>query len=556
MIPHRGFESHTLRHDVGSPRRPTTPAPSTAAAPPAPDGARFAPGFVVVALLCAAPALLLSSADGSADAVVLVAAAALLVGASLAQAPVVRRGSLSETAGIAVLVATTALVIVVLLRSRWPVADHLGHVAALLVSTASVRRRWARSLIQAVTLVVVAGLLYDAAVRPEQLLVDAVVPTVLLLAITLLASALSDDLQRARRRAREARQRSATRAELLTTVRRLARHDAADAMVAATGSLRALGFDVAAAARHHDGWLVPLTADGMRWTRPVPAADERLAEVLEADRTVVFPDYATTGRRIAGLELGTVLAAPVRADGETHGLLIAARRRPGDPDPADVEILDVLAAHLGAGFATERAEQRQLELLTRLRGLEQLRGRFVQHVAEDLRDPLTVIRALTHTLAVHDGRLPEVERQQRVQQLAAQSADLAATVEALLQMSRDTPAALAAPTATALRELLDVPLEGASWGRLHVRVDAPLARRALEALRRAGFGEVHAVDVQLVDGDVRIRLDRPRTESLETRFAESVAEQLLVAAGVRWRRGDRWVELRLPRAGAEQEPPS
>ncbi|MEX0836324.1 MAG: GAF domain-containing protein, partial [Nitriliruptor sp.] len=258
---------------------------------------------------------------------------------------------------------------------------------------------------------------------------------------------------------------------------------------------------------------------------------------LETGRTVVSPDYRNDELRLPGLDLGAVVATPIRADGRDIGVLTAGVPDAGAPPMGDVEVVEVLAAHLGGALALERVEDNQAVLLSRLRDLDRLRANFVDRVSEDLRDPLTVVRGVAQTLVKHGERVPVEQRAEMLARLTAQASELARTLETLLDFSRVQVGKVdPRPEPIDLVELLAEPLAGTGLelnvrGRPVVVVDRDLVRRAVEILLRGPVTADVGLIVGEADATVSIDVGFRATDGLEASFAMSLAEQLLVAGG-------------------------
>lgn len=510
---------------------------------------------MAIGVVACLPPALWAGPGGGPDGPFLVGASVLSVAGLVAQAMRDRLGRRArELAVLAVLVGAGTLLIGLAARSTLPVHDLLGHIAALQVTTSAIRRPAVRLTVQAMIIVGTTVLL----VRDVSLLggtspiAGVVGPVLLLAAVTALASALASDLERARRTAAAAAHRSAVRADLLDAVRDVAHAGQQQVFAGAVEGLLALGFDVAAVALLRGDALVPEHVAGLRWEQPLPVVHPQAQRVLASHRPVVLDDYTAAPDAVAGVRLGTVLVVPVRAEGRPLGVLMAAHRRPGAPVDADVEVVDVLAAHLAAVLVTERTERRQRELLTRLRELEELRAGFITRVTDDLRDPLTVVRLASQGLATRAADLQPDRRGRLASALAEQAGQLERTIEALLDFSRGTPDRDGTPEIVDVRDVLvparrsGMAITGTARGA--VLVDLPLLRRAIEVLWRADPDREHPVDVRATEEDITLAFRLTGLTTLEGDVAWSVGEQLAVAAGIHITREGDVVCLRLPRA--------
>jgi GAF domain-containing protein len=420
--------------------------------------------------------------------------------------------------------------------------------AAMVCAMAPVARAAIRLPVQVLT-VVVYGLLLAQAGRPTA---DVVLPLVFLASVAVLASMLARDLDRARIAERRARHDASRRAELLTAVRELPGATPAEAAVAACATMRSLGFDAAGCTIVRGDRLVDLHLDGL----PAPPEPLRVGEGLAGaavaeNRTLVVGDYQADPRRLgARRDIGSAVVAPVRIGTTPVGDVIGARRERRTPTEAEVEVAEVLAAHLGATFATDEALRRQQQLLNRMGQLERMRGSFVANVSDELRDPLTVVREVAGTLARHGLELDRQQRTELFDRMAAHSEHLRRTIDALLdfsrfQSSRPEPTVEAIELAVLLDPVLrvtDADLSpDAATHAAQVHVDGSLVRQALTLLVAGSLGVGGSdvptrLTVSRANGAVRVEVHAVGIAPAPP-LVRSLAEQLLVAAGAELRDG-------------------
>ncbi len=522
--------------------------------PTGPGGIRFSPRLVVLACLACVPAALTAGPAGGPDAPMLVLMGALvLVVVRLAMVDEHVDATRRERVAVGVLVATALVIVAIAVRSALPAGAWLGAFAAATVGLTAVRRTRMRLLAQggvvaALLLVLVPGTDLTSAVGVVMVLG----PMLLVAAIAALSSALADDLALARQREWATRRAAERRAELLEAVRELSRAGPGQAVDITVEALRGLGFPVAAVLLEEQGVLRPHRVDGIEPRDDIGTGIS--GHALETGRTVISGDYRRDELRLPGLDLGAVVATPIPAADRNLGVLVVGLHEPGAPPHGDIEVVEVLAAHLGGALATERVVHNQDALLARLRDLDGLRASFVDRVSEDLRDPLTVVRGVAQTLAAYGDRLPDEQRRDLLARLTAQAGDLSDTLEALLDFSRvHVGRADPRPERVDALELLAPGLAGTGIevhvdGRPIVVVDRALVHRAFELLRRAtidvddGLRLVQGPDVLGVDVHLR------QLDALQGGFARALAEQLLVAAGARTQRLPRGLRLLLPLA--------
>jgi GAF domain-containing protein len=433
--------------------------------------------------------------------------------------------------------------------------------AATVCAMAPVSRAAIRLPVQAAT-VSIFGVMLVQAERPPT---DVVLPLVLLTSIAVLASVLAHDLDRARVAERRARRDALRRAELLTAVRELPGATAAEAAVAACAAMRALGFDAAGCTIVRGGRLVDLHLDDL----PAPPEPLRVGEGLAGaavveNRTLVVGDYQADPRRLGvRRDIGSAVVASIRTGATAVGGVIGSRRERRTPTEAEVEVAEVLAAHLGAVFATDEALRRQQQLLSRMGQLERMRGSFVANVSDELRDPLTIVREVAGTLARHGLELDPQQRTDLFERMATHSEHLRRTIDALLDFSRfQSSHPEPAVERIEVVELLDPVLRGADAELspeaaalgAQVHVDGSLVRHALTLLVAGTVGPGGSdgptrLEVSRANGAVWVEVHAAGTAPAPP-LVRSLAEQLLVAAGAELRDGAVPV-LHLPLADAE-----
>jgi signal transduction histidine kinase len=370
----------------------------------------------------------------------------------------------------------------------------------------------------------------------------------LLLAVAAVAEVFFRELSRARLAAAEQRRAAERRAELLQTVRELPGSSVADASRAVTRTLRALAFDAAGVAEINRQVLVAVHLDNLTATgAPVARGSGVSWQAIEQDRTIVLSDYRTAEHRLPERDqLGAVVVTPIRLDGEPRGTLMCARFEPGEPSPAEIEIAEVLAAHLGGVVAAERRLDRQRELLDRAAELDRMRAGLVSAVTSEIRDPLAIVRGIAAILGNHGDDVGADQRRVFLERLQSQSQDLRRVVDAILAFShlqarRREPQVRVVPFSQVVGALplgRGVELETSTAdGRAHVCVDLELLRLGFELLlepREDADGRVRPVHLCLtsdVDGDVVELIRRPGGNPEVSALTISLASQLLMSAG-------------------------
>lgn len=210
-------------------------------------------------------------------------------------------------------------------------------------------------------------------------------------------------------------------------------HD--EAVAATVRILRELGFDAAGVSFVRDGMLHAELLDGVGDPGPLPIGRGLAGRALVTGRTVVTADYVTHPDRLEDITGDrAVVVAPVRVDDRPIGVVMCDRHAVGAPTDAEVEIAEVLAAHLGGVLTTLERRRRQSELLRRATRLDELRSQLIAAVSEDVRLPIAEVRRAVAALAaqVPKAEPPEAE----LARLRTAAAELAATITAVLSVAR------------------------------------------------------------------------------------------------------------------------
>jgi signal transduction histidine kinase len=158
-----------------------------------------------------------------------------------------------------------------------------------------------------------------------------------------------------------------------------------------------------------------------------------LSEVMAEQTLVGEENYRDSGRplmrAVPDLELGPVIAAPLRAHGETLGVISVARGVGGRQFRAhEMERLRVLADH--AALAVHKSL-----LLYRAQSADRAKGRFLATMSHELRTPLTALAGYNELLVdqvigpVSDPQLEILERMRSV------TSHLSAMIEEILSFT-------------------------------------------------------------------------------------------------------------------------
>jgi signal transduction histidine kinase len=512
--------------------------------------------LLLLAAAVMVPPAILAGPDGRPDVPVLVGLAMAAVAAGVASHLGARAdAAVREVLGLTLVAVAATIFLWLVARSSLSTFHFLGAAAALTVSMAAIRRTPYRWGLQTLTLLGVAALLLrgrDQLIDLRNVLVVGG-PMLLLVAVTVLASALAGDLERARRRDASARIAADRRTALLASVRSVA-GTPATAVRACVDALRGLGFDAAVVRRRTGGGLRRTHASSDTELAGDELVDGLSARALRQRRTLVTADYRADPRAGSGADLGGFVVAPIVVEGEGWGTLAAGRREASIPTVDEVETVEVMAQSLGATVATERRLANQTAVLARLRQLEALRGGFVASISDDLRDPLAVVQTAARTLAVHGDVLDADQRHEVLGQLTAHAEALNATFEILLDSSRVQAAhGPTRPETVDVVDLVedrlpDVTVALAADGPLRAVVDPALLRHGLGLLETVGLDPTRAVAFDRRDALVVVDVPLVVDGGLAARFARVLADRLFVGAGARVDHRADGVVLQLPRA--------
>jgi signal transduction histidine kinase len=123
---------------------------------------------------------------------------------------------------------------------------------------------------------------------------------------------------------------------------------------------------------------------------------------------------------------------PVHSGGAVVGLLrLAGARRPSE---AERETWASLAALMGFGISQAAAVDELLQEAERSRGLERLKGEFLNIAAHELRSPLGIIRGYASMLS--EGMLPDVDRGIALARIAEKAEEMARLISDMLETAR------------------------------------------------------------------------------------------------------------------------
>jgi len=424
-------------------------------------------------------------------------------------------------------------------------ADHTLHLllifGALGATMAVVPDRSNAALFQGAAVLV----LLSALIMAELGWLEVLLVLVQVLALLFLLDTFAQQLFRSRDQELAARRAAERRSDLLEVVRRLPRSSPEDSAHAATTALRVLAFD-AAGVVHVDGdRIAPLALDGID---PPQTWSERgrslVWRAISEGRTIVDEDQEPLlpGGGVGG-PLRTFAVAPIRMHGAPVGALLGARRAPERPSQAELEVAEVMAAHLGGVLAARASVRHQRELLERAAQLDRMGQGLLEAVSEEVRDPLTIIRGAAQLLRANSERFDPEQRDVLLARLRHESDDLRLVIDTILDFTRyhdrrADPERDAVRPEQLVRHLVgevSLDMTGAPEAASHVEVDLELARPALELLLascRVPGDASPAIHVAWEPAAGQVVVTFP-DRSVGTRggVLVSLAVQMLVAAG-------------------------
>jgi K+-sensing histidine kinase KdpD len=436
--------------------------------------------------------------------------------------------------------------------------DFLVVGAALLCALASSPRVALRTGLSLVVFATMAA----AMARASLPMLDIAFGLALLVMTATLAQAVATNLRAARRGALQAYDDARDRAELLDTLRGLMSSSLTEAAQVCLQALRGMGIDAAALHRIELGELRVVHMDGFgSLATPPPRGKGLVWRAIDGDRTVASADYRRDAPEVDDRpHVRSAVAVPLREDDEPTGSVVAAWFRPHEPTRREVELIEVLAAHLGGIAAAEDRLARQQELLQRLGMLDRMRRQLLNAMSEELREPLTGLSQAVQELDTDTTgrRLTAAQRDRLLQEVADQTAQLRQLVDTVLDFSRsqgDRPDPGVVPVEIG-QVLVGLPIQPvvAAGGEPHdprvlVVADPYLLRSGLDLLINAGRLAAGT------DPEVRVEIDRDDEvvgivlSGLGTMPAlvRSLASQLLATAGGRLVQEDERSAVFVPR---------
>lgn len=425
---------------------------------------------------------------------------------------------------------------------RWTIVT-LGLVAA-----AVFQYGWRQRLVVALLMLVVTGL--SVLVAGGAATADAVAIGVVIIA-WLLVSRMRISLRRRIADARRARVRSAHARRVLGAVTDMATLDPEAALDAVADAIVAVGFPTGGIGELVDGRIRHVAQRGAPGVPDEVAAGTGVTgRALAENRTIVVEDYRQWSGRweLAPGQIGSLIATPLRVEGEVVGVLTGGAFEPRAWTSDDVAVLESLAARATRALEILRTYRRDRELARRLTELDRMKSAFLGGVSEEFRAPLTTIQGVAGTLVERLGSLDGDTTRQLLERLLAQSRRLEVLVGDLVQLAgrRDVDRGfevvevdVARVVADGVREVggaTGVGVELTVVGAAHVEGDAHLLTRAIRTLLEdaaaasAGLAPVQVrVERESADVVVSIAPRPPGDHGPEARFRKALVDHALAA---------------------------
>ncbi|MEX2549576.1 MAG: histidine kinase dimerization/phospho-acceptor domain-containing protein [Nitriliruptoraceae bacterium] len=447
-----------------------------------------------------------------------------------------------ELASFVLIIIAVVGLVLLLLAGASPYALHLLLIFGALGATmAVVPDRWIAALFQGAAVLI----LLSALILADLGWLEVILVLVQVLALLFLLDTFAQQLFRSRYQEIAARRAAERRSDLLEVVRRLPRSSPEGSAHAATTALRMLAFDAAGVFQVDGDQIAPLALDDIDPPQTWPERARSLVwRAISEGRTIVGEDEEPLlpGGGEGG-PLHTFAVAPIRMHGAPAGALLGARREPVRPSEAELEIAEVMAAHLGGVLAARASVRHQRELLERASQLDRMGKGLLEAVSEEVRDPLTIIRGAAQLLRANAEHFDAQQREVLLSRLRHESDDLRLVIDTILDFTRyhdrrvDPERGAVRPERLVAHLGGDVSLDvgGGEDPTIYVEADLELARPALELLLASCRvpGDVPPV--------IRVTWERTadqvvvtfpdRTVGARGGVLVSLAVQMLVAAG-------------------------
>jgi len=175
--------------------------------------------------------------------------------------------------------------------------------------------------------------------------------------------------------------------------------------------------------------LLLLRGDLLTCVATSGAADGAVFEPFRVADRPHFERAVTSGEITSGSK---EVLVPVHSDGAVVGLLMLGSGRLPSDDERDVWVR--LARLVGFGIRQAAAVDELQQEAERSRGLERLKGEFLNIAAHELRSPLGIIRGYASMLS--EGMLAEADRGTALARIAEKAEEMARLISDMLETAR------------------------------------------------------------------------------------------------------------------------
>lgn len=162
-------------------------------------------------------------------------------------------------------------------------------------------------------------------------------------------------------------------------------------------------------------------------------------QILAAGETLTTEDYSSLPDAIPSyvdLGLRSAIGTPIWAEGQMAGVLVAGSLRRWHFTSRDVQAIELLAGQAGRALELVRRFEKQEQLVSRLREIDELKQDFLANVSHEMRTPLTVIAGLSETMDVRWGEISEDAHRHLLSRVRDNADALDQVVSDLLDFSR------------------------------------------------------------------------------------------------------------------------
>ena len=176
-------------------------------------------------------------------------------------------------------------------------------------------------------------------------------------------------------------------------------------------------------------WLLLLRGDLLTCVAASGTRDGAISRAYRVADRPSFKEAITSGEITAG---PAEVLVPVHSDGAVVGLLMIDGGH--DLSDHDRHTWSTLAGLMGFGISQAATVDHLQQEAERSRGLESLKGEFLNIAAHELRSPLGIIRGYASMLS--EGTLPEADRGTALARIAEKAEEMARLISDMLETAR------------------------------------------------------------------------------------------------------------------------